>query len=77
MHSFEYEITMHGNDTFNRLTVFCSAEGECSLEEMPVEEARMLVDVLNERGVLGWELVQILPGKDGLMAFWKRRAVSG
>jgi len=32
-----------------------------------------LTDILNNRGSEGWELVQIAFGKDGMMAFWKRR----
>jgi hypothetical protein len=31
------------------------------------------VDLLNERGGEGWELIQLLFGKDGVMACWKRR----
>lgn len=76
MERYEYEITTHAGDAFNRLTYFCSEAGECSLEEIPAGEPQILVDLLNERGSLRWELVQLLFGKDGVMAFWKRRVVT-
>jgi hypothetical protein len=77
MEHYEYEITTHSGDTFSRLTYFCSEGGECSLEEVPSGEPQILVDLLNERGGNGWELVQLLFGKDGVMAFWKRRSIAG
>jgi hypothetical protein len=33
----------------------------------------MLSQILNERGNHGWELIQVSFGKDGMMAFWKRK----
>jgi hypothetical protein len=73
MDHFEYEITRHKSDEFRRVVYFCSDAGDCSLEDVPADEAQVLVDILNERGLDGWELVQLLPGKDGVLAFWKRR----
>ncbi len=55
---------------------FCSEEGECSVEDVPTEEPQILVDLMNERGLQGWELIQFVFGKDGVVAFWKRRRVS-
>jgi len=31
---------------------------------------------MNERGLQGWELTQLVFGKDRVMTFWKRRLVS-
>ncbi len=76
MERFEYEISMHGGNAFTKLAYFCSEEGECSVEEVPAEEPQILVDLMNERGLQGWELIQLVFSKDGLMAFWKRRLVS-
>jgi len=73
MDRYEYEISTHAADTFSRLIYFCSEQGTCTLEGVPAEEPQILVDLLNERGVEGWELIQLLFGKDGLMACWKRR----
>jgi hypothetical protein len=73
MDRYEYEISTHPADTFSRLIYFCSEQGNCTLEGVPAEEPQILVDLLNERGVEGWELIQLLFGKDGIMACWKRR----
>ena len=73
MDRYEYEISTHAADTFSRLIYFCSEQGNCTLEEVPAEEPQILVGLLNERGLEGWELIQLLFGKDGIMACWKRR----
>jgi hypothetical protein len=72
MRKYEYEITKHPADEFNRLTYFCTDSGECSLEEIPDHQAVILRDILNRRGSEGWELVQLFFGKDGVVALWKR-----
>ena len=76
MERFEYEISTHGGNEFTKLAYFCSEEGDCSVEEVPAEEPQILVDLMNERGLEGWELTQLVFGKYGVMAFWKRRLVS-
>ncbi len=73
MKRFEYEITRHKEDAFKQVVYFCSENGECTMEEVPGEETKMLSQILNERGNQGWELVQVSFGKDGAMAFWKRK----
>ena len=74
MKYFEYEITQHPAGAFKQLVYFCSEAGECSLDEVPGDQINVLSDILNERGRDRWELVQISFGRDGLMAFWKRKA---
>ena len=71
MKRFQYEITHHPADTFDKVVYFCSETGQCSLNEVSKDETRILTDILNNRGKDGWELVQIAFGKDGLIAFWK------
>jgi hypothetical protein len=73
MKRFEYEITQHSADAFDRVVYFCSESGECSLEEVSKDQTRVLTDILNTRGEQGWELVQVSFGKDGIMAYWKRK----
>jgi hypothetical protein len=73
---FEYEITRHNAEAFRRVVYFCSDSGDCSLEEVPAEEPQILANILNERGMDGWELVQLLFGKEGVMACWKRRVTA-
>ena len=73
MKRFEYEITRHEATTFKQVVYFCSETGECSIDEVPADQTGMLVDTLNKRGEEGWELVQVSFGKDGVLAFWKRK----
>jgi hypothetical protein len=75
MERFEYEITTHNAESFARVVYFCSDAGDCKLEEVPVQEPAILADILNERGLNGWELVQMVFGKDGVLACWKRRLI--
>jgi len=73
MERFEYEITRHSADLFSKVAYFCSEKGDCGMESIPSHEPQILVDILNERGMQGWELVQLLFGNDGVLACWKRR----
>ena len=72
MKHFEYEITQHSAETFDKVVYFCSKSGQCSIDEVSKDQTRTLTDILNNRGREGWELVQISFGRDGLMAYWKR-----
>jgi hypothetical protein len=76
MERFEYEISTHEANAFTKLAYFCSEAGECSVSEVPADEPPILVDLMNERGFQGWELIQLVFGKDSVMAFWKRRLVT-
>jgi len=73
MKRFEYEITKHSADTFEKVVYFCSETGQCSIDEISRDQTRILADILNQRGKEGWELVQVVFGEDGVMAFWKRK----
>jgi len=72
MKQFEYEITKHPTDNFEHLVYFCTEHGECDLKGLPSGQLDVLSGILNERGVQGWELVQLFFGQDGVVAFWKR-----
>ncbi len=73
MKQFEYEITRYPSEDFNRLVFFCSEAGKCHLDQVPHDQIEILEGILNERGSNGWELIQLSFGKDGIIAFWKRR----
>ncbi len=73
MKRFEYEITRHPANTFKQMVYFCTETGECVLDEVLDEETKKLSQILNERGNHGWELIQVSFGKNGMMAFWKRK----
>ena len=72
MKHFEYDVTKHSEDEFEKIIYFCSASGECGLDDVPDREAESLKRMFNQRGEQGWELIQFSPGKQGLLAFWKR-----
>ena len=74
MKHLEYEITKHPAQTFEKVIYFCTETGNCTLDEVPVDQTEVLSKILNERGERGWDLVQIAFGKEGLMAFWKRES---
>jgi hypothetical protein len=73
MKKFQYEITLHPAAEFNQVAYFCNESGQCNLEEVPQNQIDVLKSMLNDQGREGWNLVQLSFGKDGLMAFWKRK----
>ena len=75
MKQFEYEITKHPADEFKHLVFYCTDQGHCDLEGLPPAQLDVLGGILNERGIQGWELIQLLLGEDGVVAFWKRAIV--
>jgi hypothetical protein len=72
MKKFEYEITRHPSGEFQKLAYFCTAAGECRIDQLPTDQTEILRNILDEKGLQGWELVQLSFGKDGVVAFWKR-----
>jgi hypothetical protein len=69
---FVYEIKKYPAEQFVRLAYFCTDEGACRLDELPSEQMTAFADLLNERGVDGWELVQSFFNADGVVTVWKR-----
>ncbi|MGA1870334.1 MAG: hypothetical protein ACMUJM_17480 [bacterium] len=76
MQQFEYDITMYPSSDFKKFAFFCSEKGECNLDEIEVDKNYLLGDLLNERGKHGWELIQLVFGKDVLACFWKRAIIN-
>ena len=72
MKEFEYEISIHHLQRENRMRIFCSEKGDCSVEDVKGSDSLAVIGVLNERGRSGWELVEILFGGDGFICFWKK-----
>jgi hypothetical protein len=75
MNQFEYEITAYPAEDFQEVVYFCSPDGQCNFQRLPADQIRKLQNVLTERGLAGWELVQASFGKEGILAFWKRSAL--
>ena len=74
---FEYEVTRHPADEFREVIYFCSQDGSCNLEAIRANQLKMIEEILNERGKVGWELIQVSFGKDGMLVFWKRSVLDG
>ncbi len=74
MSQFEYEITTYSAEDFKEVVYFCSPDGRCDVERLPADQIRKLQNILTERGMKGWELIQASFGRDGILAFWKRAA---
>ncbi len=72
MKKFEYKITKHPAETFSTLVYYCSEAGECTLDQIPRNQAETLQSILNAEGGMGWELVQVAFGKNGIIGFWKK-----
>ena len=72
MELFEYEITTHTFVNLKEVAIACSAEGECKI---PCDQNVLLTNLLNERGLQGWELVQLFINKTGATVFWKRKII--
>ncbi|NLI34153.1 MAG: DUF4177 domain-containing protein [Deltaproteobacteria bacterium] len=72
MKHFQYKISRHSSDELTQLVYFCSPDGQCSMESIPVNQMEKMQEILNEGGKEGWELIQVAFGKDGFVIFWKR-----
>jgi hypothetical protein len=65
-------MAVHSAGDFTHLVYFCTPSGECTSEQVPEGDIRAFQSMLNERGKQGWELVQLVFGKDGVISVWKR-----
>lgn len=69
---FVYEVKKYASEQFLRLVYFCTDKGECKLDQLPSEQMKAFEDLLNLRGLEGWELVQSFFGSDGVITIWKK-----
>jgi hypothetical protein len=42
MKRFEYKITKHSADTFDKIIYFCSKSGQCGIDEVSRDQTRIL-----------------------------------
>ncbi len=76
MEQYDYDVTRLGPDFFETMVYYCTPQGDCETERVPTKKAELLLGLFNDRGREGWELIQLLPGESGILAFWKRRIVA-
>jgi hypothetical protein len=72
MKRFEYDISVHPIEEFSQLAYLCTGSGECSPEQVPADQKKILGDILDDHGTEGLELVQLFFSKQGVVACWKR-----
>jgi len=80
MKTWEYDISFHSMDDLGLTNVdfpedqviACDTEGHCFFSDVLRPYMDVFKNVLNDRGVQGWELVQISYHKGSLVCFWKR-----
>jgi hypothetical protein len=74
---FEYEVTHHLAEQFRELVFTCGqGGGGCQPERTLEPDLDAFAALLNERGDVGWELVQALFGESKVIAIWKRALTS-
>ncbi len=75
MKNWEYDISFHQveNENFPKEQVIaCDIEGHCFFNDVMRPYLDFFKDILNERGLEGWELVQLGYHRGSLVCFWKR-----
>lgn len=59
-------------DSKNNIVYACRSDGECEIHDVKMEQLDNLSTLLNEIGMAGWELVQLVFHQSGIVTFWKR-----
>jgi hypothetical protein len=86
MNRWEYQITTHpvsevlevreklGHppDPSGPRVVYCDTEGQCFFDEAPNPYVEAIVHILNDKGEVGWELVQIAFREADFSCIWRK-----
>jgi hypothetical protein len=64
-------------DPERNIVYACRPDGECELQDVNTEQIAHLSTVFNEMGAEGWDLVQLLFRRSGVVSFWKRTLPEG
>jgi len=86
MDRWEYQITTHSvSDVLKAreelghppepggpAVIYCDTKGECFLDEAPNPYVDSIVHILNQRGVQGWDLVQVTFRQADFICIWRR-----
>lgn len=70
--NFEYKITKHPAAEISSIIYFCTERGECRFDQVSTDQLEKLGEILNREGTVGWELIQLSFGEEGVVAFWKK-----
>lgn len=83
MRAYEHTITIYDREKIlgnvgsvapPPSVVFCDTEGTCFFDEAPNPFMKAIIDLLDEMGETGWELVQVTPREQDLICFWRRES---
>ena len=86
MKIYEHTITIHDREeilgrvepeTIPPSVVYCDMEGTCFFDDAPNPYVKSIIELLDEMGGEGWELVQVAPRERDLICFWHREAEEG
>jgi hypothetical protein len=86
MKRYEHTITVHTmSEILDKArststappVVYCDTEGACFFDDAPNPYVEAIVELLDERGGDGWELVQVVPRAQDIICFWRRGAKDG
>jgi len=85
MRKWEYDITSYSIEQVlamrdklglppepERPVMFCTDKGACFFDNIPSANVQIIIDILNSRGLEGWQLVGVNFRADEMLCFWKR-----
>jgi hypothetical protein len=58
-----------------RPVMFCTDEGACFFDNIPNPNIRAILQILNGRGLEGWELASVRFRAEEMICFWKREVI--
>jgi len=86
MKRFEYTVKIYSVEELkergvdigeeNNIVYACRPGGECEVHDVGTEQLDDLSGLLNEMGSSGWELVELVFHRSGIVSFWKREAAA-
>jgi len=74
---WEYDVSFHSEQSITESKetrrFSCDTGGPCVVEHLGQVQPEAIVEILNERGQSGWQLVQVDFSDKGMLCFWKRQ----
>ena len=78
--TWEYDITNYSISEIRRLSeeeersevITCDPKGQCFYNDMEQAELAKVIHLLNQKGLDGWELMQLTSHKEWIHCLWRR-----
>ena len=83
MKEYEHTITIHDRGEILSgvssaetppSVVYCDTGGVCFFDDAPNPYVKAVVELLDDVGKDGWQLVQVIPREQDLICFWRRES---